>query len=98
MERTERMGVIITRTPNQLQNWLLISRAVIMVSTGLPTGARKRRRGEGEGEGEDGSEEGGDDEVAADLTTGGDDSVCERRVTRRAGPGAASANPPEIWF
>ena len=38
-------------------------------------GARKRRRGEGEGEGEDGSEEGDDDEVAADLTTGGDDSV-----------------------
>ena len=37
--------------------------------------ARKRRRGEGEGEGEGGSEEGDDDEVAADLTTGGDDSV-----------------------
>ena len=40
-----------------------------------PTGARKRRRGEGEGEGEDGSEEGDDDVVAADLTTGGDESV-----------------------
>ena len=40
-----------------------------------PTGARKRRRGEGEGEGEGGSEEGDDDVVAADLTTGGDDSV-----------------------
>ena len=42
---------------------------------GGATGARKRRRGEGEGEGEDGSEEGGDVEAAADLTTGGDDSV-----------------------
>ena len=36
---------------------------------GGAVGARKRRRVEGEGEGEGGSEEGDDDEVAADLTT-----------------------------
>ena len=42
---------------------------------GGAAGARKRRRGEGESEGEGGSEEGDDDEVAAGLTTGGDDSV-----------------------